>query len=141
MGIQQMLVGASAGPSIKLSAYAAYSSGVACELMFNTNGSISYTENGVVTTLLSEWLNPNPNSGQAALYEVQRTQVSGGLGVSFTGTFTSGTWYPLTAQRGVFVITNGTVLRQNTSTYAIRRASDGVVLVTGITISVTSDFL
>ena len=138
MPIQQMMIGAGLLSVVSLSSWAPTSIGnSACSVMFNTDGSLSVTESGVTTTYTTEWLNPNPNSGEAALYEIQRTQVSGTLGVTFTGTLTSGTWYPLTSQRGV-TVTSVTTSRSNSSTYSIRRASDLVVLVSGVSIVVTS---
>lgn len=105
---------------------------------FRTDGSIQTNEDGVVT-YLTEWLKRNPNTGMASTLEIQRTQVSGTTGVTFTGTFTSGTWYPMTAGRGVSVAYLFGSLRQNISTYSFRRASDAVVLLSGIQITVSSD--
>lgn len=138
MGIQQAMIGALAGV-VNLTAHSQFSTaGNAAQAFFNTDGSLQLIDDLGNVTLLDEWLKVNPNAAEAALYEVQRTQVSGTSGVSFTGTFTSGTWYPLTSQRGVSVVAGG-VVRTNVSTYAIRRASDGVVLVTGVQIDLQSN--
>lgn len=133
-----VLAASGGGGIITLSAASLFSSGgVQCSLFFNTDGTLEYVQDGGSSFPTGEWLNP-PTSGGAALYEVQRTQVSGTLGVSFTGTFTSSVWYPLNVRRGVTVIATGST-RTNISTYAIRRASDSVVLVTGIQIDLTGD--
>jgi hypothetical protein len=130
---QLLMVGARVSPVVNLTAGSASSTAASAELYFNTNGSLAVVEDGITTTLSNQWLNPNP-SADASLYEVQRTQVSGTTGVSFVGTLTSGTWYPLTSQRGV-IVASAPGVRSNISTYSIRRASDLVVLVSGITIS------
>jgi hypothetical protein len=138
---QQMMLGSASRPVVQLTSDSFLSTaGSVCSMMFNTDGSLAVEEDAVTTTYTTEWLNPNPNSPEAALYEIQRTQVSGTVNVSFTGTMTSGTWYPLTSQRGVSVISSASVNRSNTSTYSIRRASDGVVMVSGVSITVTSNF-
>lgn len=136
------MLGSKSKPVVNLTGPKSYVSnaGNACSVFFNTDGSLSYVQDGVTTVLGSEWLSPNPDSTEAALYEVQRTQISGTLGITFTGTLTSGTWYPLTSQRGVTATASVSVNRSNSSTYSIRRASDLTVLVSGIQIDVTSNF-
>ncbi len=128
-----------AAPVVALSPRTVYSGfGDAASIFFETDGSLTEAYDAGSTNFSTEWLNPNPNSGQAALYEIQRTQVSGTI-ASFTGTLSSGVWYPLTSRRGVTVVAGATASRSNTSNYAIRRASDGVVLVSDVQITVLSD--
>lgn len=99
------------------------------QLIFHLNGQLSTMQDGI-TTEWAAWLSNRPNTVDAALYEIRRTQGSGVTGVTYFGTMTSGVWYPLNADRGVYVQENGT-LRFNISTWDIRLiGGDGTILAT-----------
>jgi hypothetical protein len=76
---------------------------------------------------LGQWLGNNPDAASAALYEVQRTQVSGVAGLTLVGGMLTGTWYTLNADRGIIVASTST-LHNNQSTWIIRRISDQVTV-------------
>lgn len=113
--------------------------GNAANLLFNTDGSITYLEDGATTNIPTQWLSSQPDAVNASLYSVRRTQVSGALGVSFTGTMTSGTWYPLTSQRGVSATSTGGATRSNVSTYDFALTADTTTVLASTTVTVTSD--
>lgn len=140
MTIQQLLV-ASGRALPRLAAFDPTSTlEQTASVMFNTNGSVDVLQNGVTTNYTDYWLLPNPNTAQAAVYEIRRTQTSGTLGVTFTGTMTTATWYPLTSQRGVSVVASPSVNRDNVSTWDIRLVGgDGTILATTV-LTVTSNF-
>lgn len=94
---------------------------------FGTTGILQSVEDGTTTDAPAYWLTVHPDAATAALYEIRRTQVSGTLGVTYTGTMTSGVWYPLTSTRGVTVTSTAGVLRTNVSDWDIRLASSGVI--------------
>lgn len=138
MTIQQMAV-ASGRAVAQLTTFNPTSTGGAvASVMFNTNGSVDVVQDGVTTTYTNYWLLPNPNTPEAALYEIRRTQTSGTIGVTYTGTMTSTTWYPLTSQRGVSVVAGGSA-RSNVSTWDIRRLSDTGTVVATVSLTVTSN--
>lgn len=138
MAMQQMLP-ASGQVTARLTAFDPTSTaGNAASVLFNTNGSVDVLIDGATTNYKDYWLLPNPNTPQAAVYEIRRTQTSGTVGVAYTGTMTSTTWYPLTSQRGVTVTAGGSA-RSNVSTWDIRKlGGDGTVLATA-SITVTSN--
>ena len=112
-------------------------SGFLASLIFGLDGQLVSTADGVATNEVA-WLSNRPNATDAALYEIRRTQVSGVLGVTFTGTMTSGTWYLLSSDRGVTVIPGG-VSRNNQSTFEIRLfGGPGTILATYNT-NITAD--
>ena len=106
--------------------------GSVCSVFFNTNGTLEIVENGVSTFPAIQWLKSAPDSTNAALYEIQRNQLSGGLGVTFTGGFaSSGTWNAATSRQGTTVTASISVGRINYSEYNIRLAGgSGTVLAT-----------
>lgn len=108
-------------------------SGTAGVVIFKNDGTLTTDDGGGVVTVTGEWLTSSPTADttNAALYEIRRTQVAGSLGVTFTGTMNSGTWYPLTSDRGVTVNAGGVVTRSNQSTWDIRLAGGpGTILAT-----------
>jgi len=130
---------ASAGVVYLPASFGSGSTGSAANVMFKTDGYVSTLEDGVTANMAgNSWLSSHPDATNAALYEIRRTQVSGSLGVSYTGTMTSGTWYPMTSQRGVSVA-SGVSGRENTSTWEIRLISNPGTILATATVIVTAD--
>lgn len=93
---------------------------------------------GVTTPFSGQWLTTTPDSTTAALYEVRRTQVSGTLGITFTGTMADGVWYQLNADRGV-TATAGGAGRSNVSTWDIRLIAGPGPIVATASVTVASN--
>jgi len=109
-------------------------------MLFKTNGELWVTDDiGTNRIIVGEWLTVAPDSVYPALYEVQRVQGSGSLGLSYTGGLgTSSAWNAMTSDQGI-TATAGAVSRTNTSTYNFRVAGGPGTVVATATITVTSD--
>lgn len=107
----------------------AFSTAVGANIMFLLDGSITTLEDGTTTPLAGNaWLSSHPDTVNAALYEIKRTQITGTTGVTFTGTMSSGVWYPLSSTRGVSVNPGGSG-NSNDSSWQIRLiGGDGTIL-------------
>jgi hypothetical protein len=129
------------GPSVSLPATdSVLSTGLEpADWILKNNGILHLEESGTPFDVSGMWLtsSPTPDTASAALYEVRRTQISGTIGITFTGTMTSGTWYPLNADRGISIIT-GSITRENTSLWEIRAIAVPGTILASCTVQVQS---
>jgi hypothetical protein len=143
MSQQQIMVGlrsSSVAPTVNLTSprTAASTATDPASAWFNTDGTFELEQDGIQSFVSGEWLT-SPDTPTAALYEIRRTQVSGSLGISYTGTMTSGAWYPLTSRRGVTAVSTLGITRSNQSTWEIRLAGGPGTILGTVSLTVTSD--
>jgi hypothetical protein len=142
MGALQLMMAGGSGalPSLDASYGPSSTAANAASFLLLSTGVLRTIVDGVTTDLTMQWLTNNPNSSAASLYSVRRTQVSGTVGVTFTGTMTSGTWFSLSGtDRGVSVVSTLGVQRQNTSTWDLALTADTATVLATTSVQVLSD--